>query len=81
MKTPLNESLPIADRHGVITRNFHRWLRLLVTESASTPRIFDEAPGTFSIADGQHGLFIKRLTLSGSQRGTMQGSARMVGCG
>lgn len=40
-----------------------------------------QAPGSFVIATGKFGLHGKRLRLTGSQRGTLQGTARLVICG
>lgn len=37
-----------------------------------------QAPGSFVIATGKFGLHGKRLKLTGTQRGTLQGTARLV---
>lgn len=35
------------------------------------------APGSFTIPDGKYGLAVKRLSLTGTQRATLQGTARL----
>lgn len=52
-----------------------------VTASIAAPFTGDQAPGSFTIADGQFGLQGKRLALSTTQRATLAGSARLVLCG
>jgi hypothetical protein len=47
----------------------------------SAPFTGSHAPGSFTIADGQFGLHGKRLTLTGVQRATVEGSGRLTICG
>jgi hypothetical protein len=47
----------------------------------SAPFTGSQAPGSFTIADGQFGLHGKRLTLTGVQRATVEGSGRLTICG
>lgn len=46
--------------------------------SAASPTIGNQAPGSFTVATDQYGLMGKRLTLTTTQRGTLQGTARLV---
>lgn len=83
MISPLNEFLRIADSGGQIAREFHRWLQQLALAATTeqSPVIGDMAPGSFVIEDGQFGIHVKRLTLSGNERAAIAGSGRLVICG
>jgi hypothetical protein len=37
----------------------------------------DYAPGSFTVADGSYALMVKQLQLTGSQRATLAGTARL----
>lgn len=49
-----------------------------VTASVSAPFTGNQAPGSFTIATGQFGIHGKRLTLTTTQRATIQGTARLI---
>lgn len=52
------------------------------TASVSAPFTGNQAPGAnFTIATGQFGLHGARLTLASSERGTVEGTGRLVICG
>lgn len=46
--------------------------------AALAPFVGSQAPGSFWIATGKFGLHGKRLALTAAQRGTLQGTARLV---
>lgn len=52
-----------------------------ITASVAAPFTGNQATGDFTIADGQFGIHGKRLTLTSTQRATLQGSARLILCG
>lgn len=45
--------------------------------SAGDPSIGSYAPGSFTIGDGQYANMVKRLTLTGTQRVTINGTGRL----
>jgi hypothetical protein len=48
------------------------------TASVAAPFMGAQAPGSFTVSDGQFGIQGKRLALTSNQRGTMQGSGRLI---
>lgn len=48
------------------------------TATIAAPFIGDQAPGSFTIPTGKFGLHGKRLTLTSTQRATIQGTARLI---
>jgi hypothetical protein len=68
------------DSRGLIGREFHIWLQR-ITRVIASPFIGDTATGPFTVQDGQYGIIVKRLTLTGADRAALVGSARLVICG
>lgn len=77
----LNPALAIAERGGMASRAFHRWLGL-VARAAGGPFIGDQSNGSFVIKEQQYALIGKRLRLKDKERLTMVGvESRLVICG
>jgi hypothetical protein len=77
----LNPYLRIVGGNDIIVNEFHRWLQVIARTVSST-YIADQIPlGGVAAKDGQFAIHAKRLTLTGSDRATLEGSARLVICG
>lgn len=51
----------------------------VVGGGANDPNVGSYAPGSFTIATGKYAMIVKRLTMTGSQRLTGVGTARLRG--
>lgn len=51
------------------------------TASIAAPFVGSQSPGSFTVATDQFGMQGKRLALTGAQRGTLEGTGRLILCG
>lgn len=80
MIPPLNAALQVVNRVGAMNRDLHRWLQI-IERALKGPFIGQQSQETFVIRDGEYGIHVKRLTLDGKERATIEGSSRLVICG
>jgi hypothetical protein len=80
MTAPLSQGAGVANQSGAISRELHRWLQAVV-QSVAAPFRGRQATGPVYIQAGSFGVQAKRLTLSGTQRATIDGDSRLVICG
>ena len=81
MIPPLPYDARTSRADGSIAADFHRWLQIIAQAISSTYVADQSANRSFVIKDGQFGIHAKRLRLAGSERVTIEGSARLVICG
>jgi hypothetical protein len=86
MISPLNTNLAVQGENGQpapdqsITHVFHRWLQELARATLSPFRL-DAYTGSQTVTSTQNAILVKRLELRGTDRLTVEGSARVVICG
>lgn len=80
MISPLKPGTSPAHADGKIDGLFHRWLQE-VARAFLSPFRLDAYTGSQAVTSTQNAILVKRLELRGTDRLTVEGSARVVICG